>query len=79
MPAITDSKCGNPLIFMQEGERNRVRLSVYLKRLSFVIRSETGFGSGGPLSAHQISLRFQLLAVGRHRLLLCLLLPSLSG
>jgi hypothetical protein len=49
MPTIADSKCGNPLIFMQEGGRNRVRLRVYLKRLSFVIWPEIGFGSGGPL------------------------------
>ena len=61
MAAIADSKCGNPLIFVQEGGRNLVGLRVYLTRLSFVIRPEIGFGSGGGTRTPDLRIMIPLL------------------
>jgi hypothetical protein len=55
MPAIANSKCGNPLISCINGGE------IAFSRLPFVIGPEIGFGSGEPL------IEFPALPLRHHR------------
>jgi hypothetical protein len=48
MPTIADSKCGNPLIFVQKVDES-CRTPRLLEAIVVCIRPEIGFGSGEPL------------------------------